>query len=165
MQDPVCIHTCFEVSVKLQGEAEEGGKGEMEELTPRQCRCQPRQPVGITGSLQSRGEARFFVSSANEADTGCFSFNQSDHRAEPKLIHSRENGKGDRLVTLTNGELSQQPAAASTAAAPRPARLILHHPPQPRRSGEVLQADKAGVICCRKCRRVARGWDRPGILQ
>lgn len=61
MQDPLCIHARFEVSVKLQrarelGEAQEreGGRdGEMQEVKPGSA------AVGITWGLQSRGEARF----------------------------------------------------------------------------------------------------------
>lgn len=66
MQDPVCTHPCSEVSMELQVPrswrgTEQGGNGVMEELNPQQCPCQPcsLEPVGITGSLQSQGEARF----------------------------------------------------------------------------------------------------------
>lgn len=130
MQDPECIHTCFEVSVKLQGAqegagrgTEEGEDGEMEELKelgeaqrreemrrwksqrswerhrgrregemekqkPQQCHCQPQACQDHRGNLQSQGRGSFFVSSANEADTSLSSLNQSDHQAQPKLIHS-----------------------------------------------------------------------------
>lgn len=95
MQDPECIHTCFEVSVKLQGAqegagrgTEEEGMGEMEEQKPQQCHCQPQACQDHTENLQSQGRGSFFVSPANEADTSLSSLNQSDHQAQPKLIHS-----------------------------------------------------------------------------
>lgn len=90
MQDPVCLHTCSEAPTKLQraqelGEARGDGGAELPAV--------PLSVLAAAGLSGSHGVCRarerlVFVSSANETDTSCFSLNQSDHRAEPKLIHS-----------------------------------------------------------------------------
>lgn len=45
-------------------------------------------PAEAQGGIRRAGERLASVSIANETDISCFSLNQSDHRAEPKLIHS-----------------------------------------------------------------------------
>lgn len=95
MQDPVCLHTCSEAPTKLQraqelGEARAGRERGDGGAEPPAVPLSVLAAAGLSGShgVCRARERLVFVSSANETDTSCFSLNQSDHRAEPKLIHS-----------------------------------------------------------------------------
>lgn len=91
----------------MHGGVRERGDGDADPPPQVGAHGGPAPPPGPPGTKTAAvgfdicraGERLASVSIANETNPSCFSLNQSDHRAEPKLIHSVENGKGDRLVT------------------------------------------------------------------
>lgn len=74
--------------VRERGHGEAAGLREL--LHCCHSRRAPRAAAAVGGSQGvCRGRERLAsVLISNETNTSCFSLNQSDHRAEPKLIHS-----------------------------------------------------------------------------